>query len=949
MTASGETSYQTNQFTLLENSVNYQENGVWKESEDILEPFPGGVVGRRSPTKAIFSSDLASDSAFDLQAPGGSRLRGGVRAIQLVDHQAGLVLVLGTLKQSVPGVLVEPNRVLYEDAFTGVDADVLYVWKHNLFSHNVLLRERPLLPPAFDPASTSLEIVTEFVESPKPEILDQGTEETPNHAVIRFGGLDIVVGHAFNLEKENALALGSMTTQEGASPLEKRWIESSDGRTFLLESIPWETAALSMAGLPVAAVSFGQKEVLLAERWPATPQRDRINKEIMVASRQISPGAYVIDFETLPDSGFTNYFHTGETYYIPTSFSTGSGVVFEPGSTIKYKNNAYMLLYGSISFSSTLQTPVFTSRNDDSFGDRIAGVTGETDSDGDATLHRASKTIWVYYVNFATTTWNARFRWAQTGIRYDMNTGATATQVVNKTLFEEITTAGISGYMPSATLSLSSVQKCNVPTTVSLSAGTLSGSMSTAPACQKQGFFARGYNDRTEETLVDYFHFLVPDTMGAVGPDHYMELVNEGALIYNKSGTLVESASIVTLFNKSGSRLADPRIIFDWSWGTSGRWIASVLDVPGPGQTAKVRLAVKDGDNPTGLNSWTRFEVEVSYSPSGTAYFVDFPCLGVDGNGIYVSLRLTDGGDFSPEHLCTAIIPIKKPSGGSMITSSDIKSPVYIDEDSGYKGRWTFPVLNLDSVSGSSYAYLVSKGSPGTTGGPINFKKMWWSGSTFQIDSNWSTINGSVSDYYDLDNNYTLTLPQKTNPDPTPNKLAGSRLQLPIIRNGYLWTSHHIGLDGTDGDWDGPASDRMAIQWFKLKITTSNTLSVNTSDGGLQGRIYDSDNSSTPYWFTMPSLAVNSSGDMVVGFSCARASEFIGASFWGRKADGTVSVRPALIQAGRGVFNKSRWGDYSSTLVDEETGHFWTVQQYSEVNGGLGASYGLWLNRIATQ
>src|SRR5438094_9959250 len=39
--ASGVTAM-TNQFTLLENCLNYFENGQWKESDDATEPFPDG-------------------------------------------------------------------------------------------------------------------------------------------------------------------------------------------------------------------------------------------------------------------------------------------------------------------------------------------------------------------------------------------------------------------------------------------------------------------------------------------------------------------------------------------------------------------------------------------------------------------------------------------------------------------------------------------------------------------------------------------------------------------------------------------------------------------------------------------------------------------------------------------------------------------------------------------
>ena len=108
-----------------------------------------------------------------LQTSDGLRLRGGVRAIQLTDLATGKSLVLATVKPSAPGELLPPNRVVFRSGFEGLDADVLYVWKHNLFSQNVILNEQPSLPAEMDPKTTVLEVVTEFVEAPVPVLNEQ--------------------------------------------------------------------------------------------------------------------------------------------------------------------------------------------------------------------------------------------------------------------------------------------------------------------------------------------------------------------------------------------------------------------------------------------------------------------------------------------------------------------------------------------------------------------------------------------------------------------------------------------------------------------------------------------------------------------------------------------------------------------------------------------------------
>ncbi len=130
---------------------------------------------------------------------------------------------------------------------------------------------------------------------------------------------------------------------------------------------------------------------------------------------------------------------------------------------------------------------------------------------------------------------------------------------------------------------------------------------------------------------------------------------------------------------------------------------------------------------------------------------------------------------------------------------------------------------------------------------------------------------------------------------------------------------------GVCSEW----TDRRSIQWFRLTVGA----------GGLtdsaHGRIDDA--SSNPDWYHFPSLNVNAAGDLLVGFSGSRATEYIGAFYRARKANGTWMPRPGLIQTGRGAGGSDRWGDYSATTVDSTSdpndpsyGSFWTVQEYAD-------------------
>jgi hypothetical protein len=184
-------------------------------------------------------------------------------------------------------------------------------------------------------------------------------------------------------------------------------------------------------------------------------------------------------------------------------------------------------------------------------------------------------------------------------------------------------------------------------------------------------------------------------------------------------------------------------------------------------------------------------------------------------------------------------------------------------------------------------------------------------------------------------------------------------ISLPVVRNGFLWTlwtCHHVGLDALGLDepdeiYDGGPVDRMACSWYQMKIKVDNTLSLDrVADGADYGRVFDSA-LSNPYYYCFPSLTVNSSGDMLVGFSGSKATEFIGAFYSGKRGDsGTSSPAPVLIQAGRDYFDDIPWGNYTYTTVDTDRLTFWTIQQYAETrNDPMGLPdpfYGLWIAKV---
>ncbi len=64
-----------------------------------------------------------------------------------------------------------------------------------------------------------------------------------------------------------------------------------------------------------------------------------------------------------------------------------------------------------------------------------------------------------------------------------------------------------------------------------------------------------------------------PDTHGAVGPDHFVEITNSHYDVYRKSdGARVKSVSLASFFGYTTRPLFDPRCVYD---SAEGRWIVN--------------------------------------------------------------------------------------------------------------------------------------------------------------------------------------------------------------------------------------------------------------------------------------------------------------------------------------------------------------------------------------
>ncbi len=132
---------------------------------------------------------------------------------------------------------------------------------------------------------------------------------------------------------------------------------------------------------------------------------------------------------------------------------------------------------------------------------------------------------------------------------------------------------------------------------------------------------------------IDSF-FIPPDTDGAVGPRHIVELINGHYAVYlKKDGTRVQSTSMDQFLRNAGviprsGFPADPRVLFD---PFSRRWFASTASINFGNGPDDLLLTVSNGADPT--QGWTGFTIPFA---GPIVNFVDAPALGFDRDGVFL-------------------------------------------------------------------------------------------------------------------------------------------------------------------------------------------------------------------------------------------------------------------------------------------------------------------------
>ncbi|MDP2349824.1 MAG: choice-of-anchor J domain-containing protein [Chloroflexota bacterium] len=440
------------------------------------------------------------------------------------------------------------------------------------------------------------------------------------------------------------------------------------------------------------------------------------------------------------------------------------------------------------------------------------------------------------------------------------------------------------------------------------------------------------------EGINNTFGVLPPDTTGDVGPNHFIQWVNLGFAIYDKTGAKIYPLSGSALGNTlwagfggacQTSNDGDPQVNYDH---LADRWVMSQFALPNfPSGPYYQCFAISTTPDPTG--SWYRYAYVVS-----TTKMNDYPKIGVWPDGYYMTVNQFTGGSswgglgvfvyerakmlagLSAQQIYFDVGAVNLNYGGAL--PADLDGPAPPPGTPGYVVEW------------DDAGWI-----PGDT---VDTLRVWrvgvdWTNpasSTFGLNASFdANFKITAADAVVLCPSTRACIPQPgtgVRLDEIGDRLM-QRLQYRYIGGvGRMTTNLTVDAGGS----------RAGVRWFQL--ADPGTGWAMHDQGTYAGDVGNTENR----W--MGAAALDVQGNLAVGYSVSSAATYPSIRYNGRLAGdsaGTLGVEENLIVgAGSQTSTSNRWGDYSAMLVDPtDDCTFWYTQEYYQTTSAAG-----WQTRVGS-
>jgi hypothetical protein len=393
-----------------------------------------------------------------------------------------------------------------------------------------------------------------------------------------------------------------------------------------------------------------------------------------------------------------------------------------------------------------------------------------------------------------------------------------------------------------------------------------------------------------------------PDTNGDVGATQYVQSVNIGIQVFNKTtgASMLGPIGIATLWNGFGgvceaNGKGDPVVLYDQ---LASRWVISQF--AGASTITDECIAVSTTSDATG--SYNRYGFHLGSS------FFDYPKLGVWADAYYMSMNV-----FSA-------------SGSSYLGPQ----PFAFDRAAMLAGTAaTFITPGITGGSGEA-PYLpadLDGSTPPPAGAPNPFVE--WPGNgaykVYRFHVDWTTPANSTFTFAGGPAASGFTRLCSTTSSCVPQLGTSSRLDGLADRLMFRAAYRNFGSrESLVSNYTVNSGGIAGVRWLELRNLTSGAPVL------FQESTYRPDST----WRWMGSAAMDASGDLAVGFSASSSGINPQLRYAGRLAGDPVNALAqgeATLHVGTGSQRNTsnRWGDYSALSVDPvDDCTFWYTSEY---------------------
>ena len=391
-----------------------------------------------------------------------------------------------------------------------------------------------------------------------------------------------------------------------------------------------------------------------------------------------------------------------------------------------------------------------------------------------------------------------------------------------------------------------------------------------------------------------------PDPSGAVGKNHYVQMVNTAMQIFDKTGnSLWGPTSLGSVFPESESD-GDPIVLYD---KFADRWFISQFQI----ENNIILIAVSQTPDPLGAWYYYTFSFDE---------FPDYPKFSIWGDGYYMTLNTTIQNAVCFE-----------------------RNKMLIGDGNAKMIALTFPSIETNGFFSALPAHADGNSLPDK---PINFFYFqddgWASGSgvdrikVWEMNVDWTETSNSgiflkqeipvTAFNSEFDVNWEDLSQPNTNQkiDAIPGAFMYMAQYQEFKDHNSIVLNHTVDVDMTERKNAG-------IRWYELREEDDSLYLY-------QEGTYSPDDQSR--W--LGSAAMDRQGNIGLAYSITSETTFPSLKFTGRKRDetlGEMTINESGAFSGDGSQTSSaRFGDYSQMTLDPSDGlTFWYTGEYVSSNG----------------